>query len=293
MVGMKKARVRKARNPQPDSAWAAEVSWLAASRVSKLLGDGRFDKALAVANREIERQPDFGLAYAARAGVVIEAAISRAVTTSSYEAEAESFKEALADCDRAIELAPEYPGPFGLRSLALRGLKQFDEADAAFRRAVALAPKNDPEWQSFLRRQCGFDESKPPGYTGKRPPSQADDTSQLEMGGDDFNIQVKQAKAEVLARAKPRPKPRSSTLQLATYRALAQNVDLLNPKLPEAERLQRARRLVHAYERVRERRPKFHDHNNPQLLAAFSIINKVKYRRSQAAKAAQKAALAM
>jgi hypothetical protein len=106
---------------------------------------------------------------------------------------------------------------------------------------------------------------------------------------DDLNKKVKKAKAENLARGNARP----STHQLATYRALVQNVDLLNPELSDDERLRRAKRLVQAYERLRARRPSFHDHNNKQLLAAFSIMNKVKYRRSQAKKAAQKVALAM
>ena len=132
-------------------------------------------------------------------------------------------------------------------------------------------------------------ESEKSRYSKGNPPSRPDDASQDRMR-DDFNTTVKKAKAETLARGKPRL---SATHQLATYRALVRNVDLLNPELPESERLTRARRLVHAYERLRDRRPTFHDHNNKELLAAFSIVNKEKYRRRQAAKAAQKAALAM
>jgi hypothetical protein len=149
----------------------------------------------------------------------------------------------------------------------------------------------DQEPLPFVRRgrsKSTVVESNDAAYTGKAPPSSPADTSAEGMR-DDFNTQVKQAKAETLARVKPRP----STHQLATYRALVRNVDLLNPELPEDERKRRAKRLVQAYERLRARRPTFHDHNNKQLLAAFSIMNKVKYHRSQARKAAKKAALAM
>jgi hypothetical protein len=114
-------------------------------------------------------------------------------------------------------------------------------------------------------------------YAGAPPPRPAEHPQ--EGMGDDLNTKVKQAKAEILALAKPRPKPRSSTLQLATYRALLQNVDLLNPDLGEDERRRRAKRLVKAYGRVRERRPRFHDRNE-QLQAAFSIVNRDQYQRT-------------
>jgi hypothetical protein len=131
-------------------------------------------------------------------------------------------------------------------------------------------------------------ESKAADYTVDAPPSSPADASREGMR-DDFNTQIKQAKAEHLARAKSRP----AAHQLATYRALRETVDLLNPDLSEAEGKRRAKQLVQAYERLRDRRPGFHDKGNRQLLAAFSIMNKVKYRRGQAKKAAQKAALAM
>lgn len=110
-------------------------------------------------------------------------------------------------------------------------------------------------------------ESKKLGYTKKPSPSEADDASQLRMGKD-FDIKVKEAKAENLARGKPRSRP--ATLQLATYRALVKNVDLFNPKLPEAERLTRARRLLGAYDRLRDVRPNFRD-SNAQLTEARRI----------------------
>lgn len=125
------------------------------------------------------------------------------------------------------------------------------------------------------------------GYTHKVPPSKSAAIRRRSRMGDDLNTAVKKTKAETLARGKPRM---STVRQLANYKALIQHVDLLNPELPEDERLRRARRLVRAYERVRERRPKFHDHCK-QLLAAFSIVNKVKYpgRKRRKAKPAQTA----
>jgi hypothetical protein len=133
-----------------------------------------------------------------------------------------------------------------------------------------------------------FDDTATLDYTGEAPPSETADTPpQLRMR-EDFNTAVKQARAQVFRRD-------ASELRLAAasaaYKAMLKNVDLLNARLPESERLTRARRLVRAYERLRKRNPAFEDHSK-QLLAAFSIINKVKYRGSQA-KAAQKAALAM
>src|SRR5262249_23050648 len=114
------------------------------------------------------------------------------------------------------------------------------------------------------------------------------DTSGKGMG-DDFNTVVKQAKAENLARAKPRSTPRSSTLQLATYQALVEKADLLNPELLEDERLTRARRLVRAFERVRERRTKFRD-DGPKLRAARTIINRFQYQQRLKREAALKLA---
>jgi hypothetical protein len=126
------------------------------------------------------------------------------------------------------------------------------------------------------------DQSNKPDYIKEAPPPEADDASQLRMR-DDFNTKVKTAKIETLARGK------SATLQLATYRALLRNVDLLNPELSQDERLTRARRLVRAYERVRERRPKFHD-DGAQLRAARSIINRFQYQQKLKREAAHRLA---
>jgi hypothetical protein len=145
-------------------------------------------------------------------------------------------------------------------------------------------------WPYLHKARAFFegDGSIKPVYTNDAPTSEAAVTPGAAPGmRDDFNTQVKQAKAENLARA-----TRPSTHQLATYRALLQHVDLLNPDLAEDERKLRARRLVKAYKRVRERQPKFHDHNR-QLRAAFSIVNSDQYQRTGKPKreAAKKLAL--
>jgi hypothetical protein len=118
------------------------------------------------------------------------------------------------------------------------------------------------------------------------PPSSPADTPQPEgMGDDDLNTKVKKAKAENLARAKPRPKRRSSTHQLANYRALVQNVDLENPALSVAEQRRRANRLLTAYDRLRDVRPNFKD-SNPQLTAARRIKKAAHRERQNVAKVA-------
>jgi hypothetical protein len=109
-----------------------------------------------------------------------------------------------------------------------------------------------------------------PVYTGDAPPSGTAEPSAAPGMRDDFDTEVKKAKAENLARAKPRSKPRSSMHQLANYRALVQNVDLLNPKLAPDERRRRANRLLTAYDRLREVRPRFRD-RNAQLTEARRI----------------------
>jgi hypothetical protein len=133
------------------------------------------------------------------------------------------------------------------------------------------APSNFKEHATKKRR-----------YTRDDPSSEAAEPSAASgMRDDDFNIRVMKAKAENLARGNPRL---PMYHQVANYRALVQHVDLLNPELSEIERKRRAKRLVQAYERVRARKRDFHDHSK-QLLAAFSIMNKVKYQRRNAAKA--------
>jgi hypothetical protein len=113
-------------------------------------------------------------------------------------------------------------------------------------------------------------ESKKPGYTKDAPPSRPDDASQEGMGEHDLNIAVKKAKAENLARVKPRPKRRSWRHQLANYKALVQNVDLENPALPLEEQRRRANRLLTAYVRVQNVKQGFTD-SNIQLTAARRI----------------------
>jgi hypothetical protein len=97
---------------------------------------------------------------------------------------------------------------------------------------------------------------------------------------------VKKAKAENLARVKPRL---SAARALATYKALAKHLDLLNPWLTEAEKLTRAERLVKAYKRLRKLKPDFRD-TGAQMQAA-SRIRTADYRRRKRAKEAAQANL--
>jgi hypothetical protein len=125
-------------------------------------------------------------------------------------------------------------------------------------------------------RQYIVTEAKKLGLNVDDPPVVAVDASASRQMGYDLNTAVKKAKAENLARVKPRP----SAHQLATYKALVKNVDLLNPELSEAERLRRANRLVRAYQRVHKRKPNFPA--SPEVLTAFSIVNKDNYQRRKA-----------
>jgi len=108
---------------------------------------------------------------------------------------------------------------------------------------------------------------KRPGHTGETPSSETAVTPQLRMV-DDFNIAVKQTRTEVLGRL----------------------VDLGNSALAPDERLRRARRLVASYQRRRAENLNYPA--SPEVLAAFSIINKENYKRRKA-KAEGKAKLAM
>lgn len=91
------------------------------------------------------------------------------------------------------------------------------------------------------------------------PPSQPADTSQPGMR-DDFNTALKQRKAEAVA-------PLAAALAVARYEVLARDVDLLNPRLAEDERLRRAERLLRAYTRLRKTNPEYRD-TGEQLRAA-------------------------
>ncbi len=60
---------------------------------------------------------------------------------SQYRYGQNKFDEALADIDKAIELQPEHAGSIEMRGLILVGLKRSDEALAAFNQASELAPE--------------------------------------------------------------------------------------------------------------------------------------------------------
>ncbi|MEN6341245.1 MAG: tetratricopeptide repeat protein, partial [Methanospirillum sp.] len=57
----------------------------------------------------------------------------------------ERYAEALAAYDRAVQAAPDRPGPYLARSNALRALDRAEEAAAAFARAMDLRHRPDRE----------------------------------------------------------------------------------------------------------------------------------------------------
>jgi hypothetical protein len=164
------------------------------------------------------------------------------------------------------------PGTWGPGSMAYDMAMANGMPNAAEMRAIAT--ECFPQLRDHFPQY--FDDTSTLDYiTGEAPPSETAEPSAASGMRDDLNTKVKKAKAENLARGNARP----STHQLATYKALVQNVDLLNPDLAEDERLRRAKRLVKAYGRVRERRPQFHD-KHKQLRVAFSIVNSHQYERT-------------
>jgi tetratricopeptide (TPR) repeat protein len=277
---------------EPDYS-RAHVLWGA-----KLFEDGLFDDALAAAERGVALEPDYSRAHLLRGRVLYEMGrIEEAISAFDHAAKLEPDyslihaahgaaladngrpAEGLAAYDRAIEVQPDYDVAHAARGVALFDLGRYEEALAACDRALDINPNNRRAYEfknevlSKLHENDG--ETHYPGYTGARPPPRPDDASRDWMREHDLNTAVKKAKAENLARGKSRL---PATHQLATYRALVQTLDLLNPELSQEEGLTRARRLVRAYERVRDRRPKFRDRNE-QLQAAFSIINRFEYRQ--------------
>jgi tetratricopeptide (TPR) repeat protein len=213
--------------------------------------------------------------------------------------EAKNYNDVVIACDNTLELTPDDPRIYFVRAVAHAALRQIYEAVADLEKASSLEPSdtilrsicivqiklyniigrhNDMVQAAVTLHQLEnannhhFDENNILGHIEGHLSSSAVATRQR-MTGDDLNAAVKKTKAETLSRGKP---PSSAVRQLANYKALIQHVDLLNAELAEDERLRRARRLIRAYERVRERKPKFQDRNK-QLLAAFSILNKVKY----------------
>jgi tetratricopeptide (TPR) repeat protein len=233
----------------------AEYRWLGSHRIGKALKAGRFDEALALANREVKKQPDSGPAYAARACVLIEGTLHNPPVMPSGEISADAaawcFNEALADCNRAIELEPKFGTAFALRAIVSWSFGQADEAKESLERAAAVEPGNQElqTWvQGLRRRLLGFDESKTPGYTGHPMGDTAHDLNALaaNLG---LSFEVAAAKLTEAARA-------------------------------ESDPLRRARRVVRSYQRRRAKNPDYQP--SREVLDAFSIINKGNYRRSQA-----------
>jgi hypothetical protein len=134
---------------------------------------------------------------------------------------------------------------------------------AAEMRAIAI--ECFPQFRKYFPQY--FDDTSTLDYTGAAPPSGPADTSQQPRMRDDFNIAIKQARTEVLARM----------------------LDLDNPALSEKERLTRARRVKASFERRRAEDPDFPA--SPEVQKAVSIVNRDNYRKATARKA--KAKLAM
>jgi tetratricopeptide (TPR) repeat protein len=119
---------------------------------------GRYDGAIAAANRAIEHEPEFGRAHGVRGAALLEvgccdealAACNRAIELDFGQAHGVRgaalwvvgrCDEALAAADRAIELEPKLSWAHGVRGAALWELGRCDEALAAFDRAIELEPK--------------------------------------------------------------------------------------------------------------------------------------------------------
>jgi tetratricopeptide (TPR) repeat protein len=234
-----------------------DIRWLISVRVARLIKADRRDEALALCNQAIEEDPNADVvarAYATRAIMVLDAGGPAA--------------DALADCNRAFEFArldpsePVLGAIFGVRAKAFVKLGQIDDAKEDIALALALTP-DGVKLKDDIR---AFAEIIKARYTGEAPASRSDDASQNGMR-EDFNIQIKQARTEVLASM----------------------LDLDNPALSDAERLTRARRIKASFER---RRAEDRDYPaSPEVQKAISIINRQNYQNAKARKA--KAKLAM
>jgi hypothetical protein len=89
---------------------------------------------------------------------------------------------------------------------------------------------------------------------------------------EEFNTTVKKANTAL-----------NAAVKVARTETLARLVDLHNPALSDEERYTRANRLVRSYQRRHAEDADFKP--SQEVLDAFSIINKVSYRRSVAKKA--------
>lgn len=86
---------------------------------------GRFEEALAAADRTIELTGGFAEIYSNRAAALHPLGRS---------------DEAIADCDTAIKLKPDYPMGYYNKGVVLGELKRYEESIAAYNRAIKLDP---------------------------------------------------------------------------------------------------------------------------------------------------------
>jgi tetratricopeptide (TPR) repeat protein len=124
------ARQRQDKATATEQAHGLPLWWLVTRRLSKFLNEGNHDLALAECDRAIaEGGPWLPRAYGARAVVLMRLA---------------RFDEALADCNRGIELEPESGAQYFGRAAALLGCGQTDAASADLVKAQELGVEVSP-----------------------------------------------------------------------------------------------------------------------------------------------------
>ena len=85
----------------------------------------------------------------------------------SYEARDE-FAPALAECELAIQLAPDFGEAHNLYGIILESLGRGPEAVKAYREAVRLDPTLAEAWQNLAEAEAEFRKKDAPEHTGRR-----------------------------------------------------------------------------------------------------------------------------
>jgi tetratricopeptide (TPR) repeat protein len=93
---------------------------------------GRFEEAMADANKAVEVAPHLAAAY-----------MNRSITWRMHNAE-----QSLTDANKALELEPAWAGAWNSRAATYIGLGQYDKALADATRAVELDPRMAEAWES-------------------------------------------------------------------------------------------------------------------------------------------------
>jgi TolB-like protein/DNA-binding winged helix-turn-helix (wHTH) protein/Flp pilus assembly protein TadD len=109
---------------------------------------------LPLINRAIELDPQFAEAYLARANVYVWAVAYSELASRADDATQRQDYERLAldDAERAAEIDPSLPGPWVVRGILHLEAWRWEDAEAAFARALDLGP-NDP---NVLLEACYF-----------------------------------------------------------------------------------------------------------------------------------------